>query len=140
MTMGTNNAFPNVIRDWTGLLAACADNASSLQPAEPQREALVKILAEAEELKNRQEALIGARQEITQKLKVLVKDGQEAARRLRGAVKANLGTKNERLVQFKMAPNRPRGPRKTKKKPVTPPPGDGTAPKSTEALQSNPAE
>lgn len=63
-----------------------------------------------EDLKNRQEALIGARQEITQRLKVLVKDGQEAARRLRGAVKANLGTKNERLVQFKMAPNRPRGP------------------------------
>ena len=138
--MGTNNAFPNVIRDWTGLLAACADNASSLQPAEPQRAALAQLLAEVEDLKNRQEALKGARQEITQKLKVLVKDGQEAARRLRGVVKANLGTRNERLVQFNMAPNRPRGPRKAKKKPVTPPPGDATAPQGSEALQSNPAE
>ena len=48
--MGTNNAFPNVIRDWTGLLAACADNASSLQPAEPQREALAKLLAEVKKI------------------------------------------------------------------------------------------
>jgi hypothetical protein len=121
-TMATNNSFADVIRDWDNLLAACKDNGEILQAAEPQRAEMERLTNLVRDLKDRQESLTAARQEITQKLTQAVIDGREAARRLRGAVKANLGTKTERLVQFKVAPNRPRGPRKPKAAPPVPPP------------------
>jgi hypothetical protein len=51
-------------------------------------------------------------------LGLILKEGREAARRLQGEVKANLGTSNERLVQFNIKPIRPRGPRKPKVAPT----------------------
>lgn len=44
------------------------------------------------------------RQGQTQELADLIKRGDEAARRLRGFAKSQLGTKNELLVQFGAAP------------------------------------
>jgi chromosome segregation ATPase len=120
--MASKNAFADIIRDWDNLLAACKDNGETLQAAEPQRAEMEKLTNLVRDLKDRQESLTAARQEVTQKLTQAVLDGREAARRLRGAVKANLGTKTERLVQFKVAPNRPRGPRKPKTAPPVPPP------------------
>lgn len=139
--MATNNSFADVVRDWDNLLAACKDNGEVLQPAEPQRAEMERISNLVRGLKDRQESLTAERQEVTQKLQDAVKDGREAARRLRGAVKANLGTKTERLVQFRVAPNRPRGPRKPKA-PVLPPPAEPTAstpPQSKEAAGTSPA-
>ena len=115
--MASKNAFADILRDWDILLAACKDNGEALQAAEPQRAEMERLTNLVRDLKDRQESLTAARQEITQKLTQAVLDGREAARRLRGAVKANLGTKTERLVQFKVAPNRPRGPRKPKTAP-----------------------
>jgi len=125
--MATNNSFADVVLDWDNLLAACKDNGEALQMAEPQRAEMERINNLVRDLKDRQESLTAERQEVTQKLKDAVKDGREASRRLRGAVKANLGTRTERLVQFRVAPNRPRGPRKAKA-PVLPPPAEPTAP------------
>jgi hypothetical protein len=116
--MASASSFADVISLWQQLLAACADNASSLTTAEPQRLALETALKDVLNLKAVQDSHRGAKQEARQQLDKALKDGREAARRLQGAVKANLGTDNERLVQFNVAPIRARGPRKTKAVPA----------------------
>jgi hypothetical protein len=123
--MATVNSFADVISHWQNLLAACADNASSLTAAEPQRLVVEQMLKNVMDLKALQDSHRGAKQQVRQQLDQILKDGREAARRLQGAVKANLGTSNERLVQFNIKPIRPRGARKPK---VVPPPTETPVP------------
>lgn len=115
--MATQNSFADVMDDWQALLAACADHAETLAPAEPQRAALEKLLKDARDIRTQQESAKAAKQEMRQRLTLVLKEGREAARRLRAVVKGNLGTDNERLVQFDVAPVRKRGPRKPKEAP-----------------------
>ena len=122
--MATNNSFADVMLEWKKILAACADNASALIAAEPQRLVVEKMLKDVEELKALQDSHQAAKQAIRQQLGQLVHDGREAARRLKGAVKANLGTGNELLIQFNIKPIRKRGPRKAKRLPVPKPPAE----------------
>jgi len=77
--------------------------------------------------------LTGNKQRITQELSKVIEGGKEAARRLRLAVKANIGTDNEQLVQFNVAPRRARGPKKPK---VKPPPVDTPPPVGTRRSRS----
>jgi len=119
--MGSINTHTIVFRDWEGALGATTDNAALLASVEPLRISLQDYLVQGKELKLRRDSLVGNKQRITQELKVVIKNGKEAARRLRLAVKATLGTDNEQLVQFNVAPRRPRGPKKAA---VKPPPVD----------------
>jgi hypothetical protein len=136
--MATINSFADVVSQWQSLLAACADNASSLTAAEPQRLAVEQMLKNVMDLKALQDSHRGAKQQIRQQLDQTLKDGREAARRLQGAVKANLGTSNERLVQFNIKPIRPRGSRKAKTVP-TPTPVPVPAPAATPVSTPVPA-
>lgn len=122
--------FSGETRDWEELLAGYMDNAELLVFAEPQKVALEGILSEVKAVKDLQLSHNAARQQTTQQLKELMERGREAARRLRGAVKANLGTKNERLVQFNLKPIRSRSvPRVEVTPPAeTPPTEPPTAP------------
>ncbi|HYO16829.1 MAG TPA: hypothetical protein VE685_26830 [Thermoanaerobaculia bacterium] len=115
-----NGSFGDEIREMEGTLAAFAENAEQLGAAEPHRAALEVIVGEAKALKDRQDSYIAARQEVTQQLREAMVRGREAARCLRSAVRAILGTQNERLVQFKVAPLRKR-PRKLRTPEETPP-------------------
>jgi phage tail tape-measure protein len=133
--MATLNSFADVMDDWQDLLAACADHADSLAPAEPQRAALEKLLKDARDIRNQQESAKATKQELRQRLDKTLKEGREAARRLRAVVKGNLGTDNERLVQFDVAPNRKRGPRKPKEVPPPEPPKTETPQKPSAAEQ-----
>jgi hypothetical protein len=126
--MATINSFADVTSQWQKLLAACADNAPLLTNAEPQRLALEKILKDLLDLKALQDSFRGAKQEARQKLEKTLQEGREAARRLQSGVKANIGTNSERLVQFDIKPNRPRGPRKNKDKPAPAPAAGGIPP------------
>jgi hypothetical protein len=121
------NSFADITHDWEQLLRAFTDNAEVLAPAEPQRAELVLSLVR--DTKARQDSHNAVRQEATQDLTDLLKDGLEQARRLRGMIKGLLGTKTERLVQFSVAPIRPRT-RKTQK-PDPFPEGGGGTPAST---------
>jgi hypothetical protein len=125
--MSSINSIADVILDWEDVLGACHDNAEMMRPAEPIRMELEQVLARAKDIKNRKESAIGSKQQLSQELKQVLKDGKEIVRRLRGAAKAQLGTKNERLVQFKARPIRDRKGRRTKKK-VETPPVEGTKP------------
>ena len=102
------NSFADLVLDQEKLLRAFQDNAVTLSPAEPQRATVGDNLKGLQELKARQDSFAAQRQQATQELVVLMKQSREDARRLRALVKGLLGTKNERLVQFQVAPVRSR--------------------------------
>jgi hypothetical protein len=122
----TLNSFADHILDWQTLLLNYELNAGILAPAEPQRDALEAILSQAQEIKARQLQHIGEKQLATQQVENITAVGREAARRLRRAIEANVGTDSELLVQFGIAPIRRRS--RKKKAPVTPQPPAGGNP------------
>jgi hypothetical protein len=123
--MATINSFPKLILSWEKILQACRDNADELTLEEPQRAALAAFLEQARELKGRQDSHRAAKQQVRQQLEQVIQGGREAARRLQGGVKSRLGTYDERLTQFNIAPVRPRGPHNPRQVPPAPqtPPG-----------------
>ena len=106
--MAIINAQGKVFRSWEGSLNACDAQAARLPNVEPLKTALKDILTQARQVKAQQEESQAKVQSLTQELNELIKNGQEAARRLRGYAKSQLGTKNELLVQFGAAPIRHR--------------------------------
>jgi hypothetical protein len=102
------NSFADLVQDQEKLLRAFQDNAATLSPAEAQRDTVAGNLKALQELKARQDSFAAQRQQATQELVTLMKQAREDASRLRALVKGLLGTKNERLVQFKVAPVRSR--------------------------------
>lgn len=123
------NAQAKVFRSWEGQLSACVAQAASLPNVEPLKNELQDILNQTRLVKSQQETTSAQRQGQTQELKALIKKGQETARRLRAYAKSQLGPNNEMLVQFGVAPTRPRG-RSAKKTETTPTPADPTPPKA----------
>ncbi|HEX6861323.1 MAG TPA: hypothetical protein VF414_00825 [Thermoanaerobaculia bacterium] len=116
-------SFAHVFRDWESLQAACQANVRELPELDTCLSALTASLNEVREIKAVQEDLRGKGQGTTQQLNAAVERGEEAARRLRGYVKARMGTKTEFLVQFGISPIRSRSrTRKTPGGPATPPP------------------
>ena len=106
--MKVAKSFADILRDWELLLDAANDNEEPLAPAAPVRAALAEKLAQVRAFKARQDSHGATRQQMTQELSGLIHDGRELARRLRGLTKGLLGTRTERLVQFNVAPIRPR--------------------------------
>jgi hypothetical protein len=106
------NSFADLVLDQEKLLRAFEDNSEILAPAEPQRAAVHINVDRLQEVKARQDSFAARRQEATQELVALMYQAREDARRLRALVKGLLGTRNERLVQFQVAPVRSR-PRNT---------------------------
>lgn len=122
------NSYADVIRDWEKLLTSVDQRKDSLPNIDTYRQAVVEVLAQAKEAKARQDAGAGDRQKATQDLTEIVNRGRDLAARLRAVVKANLGIRNEALVQFGAAPVRKR-PRKVKT-PATEPPTTPSTPSS----------
>lgn len=116
--MPTNNktAYVDLFRDWEGLLDACGANGEKLPGMESLRGPLTDALRKAQELRKFQAGLEGARKRVTRNLLDVCETGSESARRLRGYVKSQLGTKSEELKQFGIAPI---GPRPRRKKQVS---------------------
>jgi hypothetical protein len=125
--MATINSYADVVLDWQNVVSACQDNNYIMKPFDSLRMDLERLRGSAGDINARRESAIGLKQQLTQELDAVLKEGREVARRLRGAAKAQLGTKNERLVQFKAAPLRDRKGRRSKSKAPTTTP-TGTAP------------
>jgi hypothetical protein len=121
------NSYADVIRDWESLLSSCRKNAELLSGMDSVVGPLDQILLRMKDLKSQQEQLEGTRRMTTQQLQQLRYEGYEAARRVRSFVRSQLGTKNEHLGQFKVAPIR-RKPRLTKPEI----PAEEVTPKATE--------
>jgi hypothetical protein len=119
--MATNTAYAKLIREGESLQGSCTENKPALEGVDPLLGNLSASLDTLKTLKTRQEQMEGSRQETTQLLKQAAEQVREAIRRLRGFVKAQIGTKNERLPQFGVAPIRSRSARRpTLKQPETP--------------------
>lgn len=113
------NSFADLVVDQEKLLRAFQDNAEFLSPAQAQRNTVAANLAQLQDIKARQDSFAAQRQRATQELVAQMKQAREDARRLRALVKGLLGTQNERLVQFQVAPVRSR-PRTTAVKTAPP--------------------
>ncbi len=121
-------AFAKIFRDWEGLIGACLQNVALLLGLEGARGLLEANLAEARQLKIQQEDLEGQRKAVTQRLGVVIEEGRENARKLRGHVLAQLGSRSEQLTQFGLTPIRKGGRRKpTEKKPRAAAAGGGAS-------------
>ncbi len=104
-------AYPDIFQDWSLLLAAVRKNLEALPGIEPLFREMERVAAEAKSLKGDQDELQARRQKATQDLKEKIREGRDLAIVLRGIVRSRLGPRNERLVQFGIAPIRKRGPR-----------------------------
>lgn len=127
--MSAAQAFAQEMDDWEALRLAAHDNAPNLPDAQRALTAFEDILVKVQEMKARQRSLTATRQETTQLLNKLKVEARDLAIRLQAVVKCNLGPKNERLVQFKIAPLRKRT-RKSKSdgEPGTTPPPEAPKP------------
>ena len=104
--MGTKRSYKIAAPDYQGLLNACRENEAVLPDLTVDRAALELKLGKAAALWERQESFTAARQETTQLLQQTLQECSEIAERLRDSVKGKIGRRNERLVQFKVAPFR----------------------------------
>src|SRR5215208_1174243 len=112
--MPSLTSHSKLLRDWEALLAAVEVNAGSLPFIEPLRAELERHLAEAKLLKTRQQSARAERQRLTQMVEEVFADGREVMMHLRQGILAQLGLRNERLVEFGIAPLRARSSRAIK--------------------------
>jgi hypothetical protein len=104
------NSHADVVTDLEDLLTNVR-NATDLPDLTAYRAPAEQLLTE---MKNRgalRKSRLGIKQQETKELKELTIQGREAASRLRSAIKAHLGPKNPRLLEFG---SRPLGKRKRK--------------------------
>lgn len=113
--MASINSHADIASDMRELVEACDRSPEVKDEVAKERQEVVDTLSEIETLKSRQIELTGLKQQTTQQLKNAVIRGKEAVQKLRAILKAKFGLKNERLVQFKVAPIRPRSRRKVEK-------------------------
>ena len=104
--MASHTSFKKAAPDFQGLLNACIEHAAILPDLTTERTSLELSLDKAAALWKRQESFTAARQETTQQLQVALRECREASEKLRDLVKGKIGRRNERLVQFKVAPFR----------------------------------
>jgi hypothetical protein len=116
--MPSPNSHADVIRDWMLVLEATERSPEVQAEVEKERLKVAQLLAEVQALKARQVELTALRQQATQQLKATVAQGKEAVMQFRAILKAKFGPRNERLVQFNMAPLRKRSRKLVEKKPT----------------------
>jgi hypothetical protein len=117
-----SNAFSDLLVAWEALLGAVSDHGSDLARVEPHRAALADTLEKIKQAKVLQVAHRATKQRTTQTLKAMLMEGKDRAARLRGAIRAELGTANEQLVQFGIPPIRRRVTRSQQSATETPQP------------------
>jgi len=112
-----NSSRADTVLDAEELVAAVEGNPELLPDIGRHKDPVVETLAEVKSLSIEQQALKADGQAVTQKLKGATRRLKDLTMHLRTAVRADVGLRNEKLVQFKMAPLRPRS---RKPKPAEP--------------------
>ncbi|HEV2853261.1 MAG TPA: hypothetical protein VHC97_10700 [Thermoanaerobaculia bacterium] len=132
-------AYAKIFRDWEGLIGSCQQHASLVPGVESLRTELEAVLAQAREAKVLQESLTGSRQATTQRLKEMVADGRELARKIRFFVRVPLGSRSELLSAFGITPTRSKL-RQTRPIEVLPPAAKVGVPASPEVPKAGSSE
>jgi uncharacterized membrane protein YccC len=100
-------SLADLIHDWKQLLKAAKPYAEQ-KDLHVQLEKLEAAIQQFVELEGLRAQLQAQRQEATQKLEHVKKAGNDAAMEARQTLKAILGVRSERLVQFNIRPRRSR--------------------------------
>jgi hypothetical protein len=90
------------------LRASLAATASETPHLEGPRGRFDKIVGEAEEVAKQQAAFIASKQEATQRLKILLTEGERVADGIRKFLREHYGVRSERLAEFGLKPLRAR--------------------------------
>ena len=98
--------FGDLIEKWDQLARAVEINALPL--LQDERVQLQTVVANARELSKRQDAERAIKQQTSQDLKAAMLSGRDLSNRLRIGVRAMLGPKNEKLVEYGIPPQRRR--------------------------------
>src|SRR5262245_32088551 len=106
------NTQSDTIVDAEELLAAVAVNLSQRPDIEEHRAPLELVLGRIKSLRTVQKTLAADRQKVTQELKGAYREARDLTIQLRGAIRAKIGVRSEKLVEFKVPPLRPRPRRK----------------------------
>jgi hypothetical protein len=111
------------LNGWERLLTSMAANAEDLKALETYRAQLQSKLDAARAAAAQQAAMVATKQEATKSLQTLLVEGRKLATFLRGGVKQRYGDRSEKLVEFGLAPVRPKAKAAgDQKPPATPPP------------------
>jgi len=119
-------SYAGLIRDWEKLLTSATERQDQLPNIEAFRQPVEQVLAEAKAIKSRQDAAAGDRQRATQELTEVITRGRDLVARMRQAVRAQVGLKNEILILFGVKPVRRRVRKTTPAAPVIPNPSAPT--------------
>jgi len=106
--MPNNSSLADTLLDADQTLAAVVANADQLPSAGKHREPLEKAVTELKDLSMLQQRLIADKQKVTQDLKAATRRVKDLMLHLRAAVRSDIGPRSEKLVEFKVAPLRPR--------------------------------
>lgn len=120
--MFREKTYAGVLGEWQKLTVPLTANAAELPHLEGSRTKLQGLTAEAVELIKQQKAFTAGKQEATQRLKVVITEGQRLATILRLAVKEHYGIRSEKLAEFGVQPFRGRKEKETPAEPGTPQP------------------
>ncbi|HKI03221.1 MAG TPA: hypothetical protein VKK31_14685 [Thermoanaerobaculia bacterium] len=120
-------SIAELIINWEKLVANVRGSLSEVPHLSIHAGPLELVLAQARDLSIRLETRKGIKQQESQERRLLLKQGNALASRIRAALKAHYGLDNERLVEYGASPLRGRSRYKTKKKTTTPQPPE-TAP------------
>jgi hypothetical protein len=126
-------SLADFLTDWEKLLKNVNDTAADLPNIDVQRNNLDQLLTQARGSLALAAAQIGIKQQETKDRQAFLKDGKDAASRLRSAIKSHLGAKSEILLRYGIKPIRKRVKKPTeavkeKPKPETPAPASHSEP------------
>jgi hypothetical protein len=116
------------LNGWQRLLTSMEANAQDFTPLEAYRTQMQSMLDAARLAAKEQTAMAAAKQDATQRLNDLLVEGRKLATFLRGGVKQRYGDKSEKLVEFDLAPARPKAKTPEPAKPPAPVPPPSTHP------------
>ena len=118
--MAREPKYGTTLNGWQRLLTSMEANPQDFPQLEIYRAQLQTMLDAARQAAKEQTAMAAAKQDATQRLNDLLTEGRKLVTFLRGGVKQRYGDKSEKLVEFDLAPARPRV--KTPKEAKTPSP------------------
>jgi hypothetical protein len=122
------SSLADFVADWDRLVKNVTSNAADLPDLTMYKAPLEQLLDKAQEGMARSKIHQGLKQEENKAVEKLMDAGKEAALKLRAAIKAHLGPRSERLIDYGMKPLRPRS--KSSKKAKKPAP-ENPAPASS---------
>jgi hypothetical protein len=126
--MAKEPKYGTTLNGWQRLLTSMEANAQDFSQLEAYRTQMQGMLDAARQAAKEQTAMAAAKQDATQRLNDLLVEGRKLATFLRGGVKQRYGDKSEKLVEFDLAPARPKAKTPEPAKPPAPVPSPSTHP------------